>query len=172
MADDTGELAWFVAAAISGAAFDIAAYLIGSAIRGEKITWSGVGKAALTGAITGVAFGAVGKIATKAFKAARIAVKASKVVKSSKTVTKASKAVKPIAGKIRGYTKHGLAQAIGRDGGRGVKASAILDTVRNPLSSIPQKGGTIKYIGKQAVVILNSKGQVVTTYAKSSKYWR
>lgn len=79
---------------------------------------------------------------------------------------------KTIAGKITGYTCHGLAQAMGRDGGRGVKSSAILNTVRNPIKVILQAEGKIKYVGKQAVVILNKAGKVVTTYAKSSRYWR
>ncbi|MDO6705961.1 RHS repeat-associated core domain-containing protein [Photobacterium sp. 1_MG-2023] len=39
---------------------------------------------------------------------------------------------KAVAGKITGYTKHGLNQAIGRNGGKGVKAEYILDAVRNP----------------------------------------
>ena len=34
---------------------------------------------------------------------------------------------------ITGYTKHGLNQVIGRDGGVGVSPNAILETVRNPL---------------------------------------
>ncbi len=33
---------------------------------------------------------------------------------------------------IRGHTRHGLNQSIGRDGGRGVNAKAKLDAVRNP----------------------------------------
>ncbi len=61
MTDDNGYLPWFVAAAVGGALFDTAAYLIGSAISGQKITLKGVGKAALIGAVTGVAFGALGK---------------------------------------------------------------------------------------------------------------
>lgn len=61
MTDDNGYFPWFVAAAVGGALFDTAAYFIGSAISGQKITWAGIGKAALTGAATGVAFGALGK---------------------------------------------------------------------------------------------------------------
>lgn len=77
MTDDDGHLAWFVAAAIGGALFDTAAYMIGCAISGEKMTWSGVGKAALTGAISGVAFGAIGK----GVKLAATAIRASKTAK-------------------------------------------------------------------------------------------
>lgn len=64
MADDDGGIAWWIAAAVGGAAFDTAAYIIGAAISGQKVTWAGVGKAALAGAISGVAFGAVGKCRT------------------------------------------------------------------------------------------------------------
>ena len=77
MADDDGGIAWWIAAAVGGAAFDTAAYIIGAAVSGQKVTWAGVGKAALAGAITGVAFGAVGK----GIKAISGAVKASKSVK-------------------------------------------------------------------------------------------
>ena len=90
MADDTGELAWFVAAAIGGALFDTAAYLIGCAVTGQKATWAGAGKAALTGAITGVAFGALGK-GVKAITTAAKATKAGAKIfsLSSKAVSKA-----------------------------------------------------------------------------------
>lgn len=49
--------------------------MIGCAVTGQKATWGGVGKAALVGAVTGVAFGAVGK----GIKAASGAIKASKI---------------------------------------------------------------------------------------------
>jgi RHS repeat-associated protein len=75
MTDDDGHLAWFVAAAIGGALFDTVTYMIGCAVSGKKMTWSGVGKAALMGAITGVAFGAIGK-GFKALKTVKVAKKA------------------------------------------------------------------------------------------------
>ena len=74
-------------------------------------------------------------------------------------------------GRITGYTQHGLNQATGRDG-VGVKPSAILDTVRNPTKVISQSDGRIKYVGRQAVVVVNSTGKIITTYAKSSVYTR
>ncbi len=61
---------------------------------------------------------------------------------------------------------------MGRDGGLGVKPSAILETVKNPIKTIPQGEGKIKYVSKQAVVVLNESGKVITTYSKGSKYWR
>ena len=74
-------------------------------------------------------------------------------------------------GRITGYTKHGLNQAIARDG-VGVKPSSILDTVRNPIKVTTQSGGRTKYLGHQAVVVVNSDGRVITTYPKSSMAWR
>ena len=71
--DPTGE--WVVQAAVIGAVIDVATYLVGCAQSGEKATWEGAGKAALKGAVTGVAFGAAGK----AIKAVKAIVRATKV---------------------------------------------------------------------------------------------
>jgi hypothetical protein len=65
-------------------------------------------------------------------------------------------------------TQHGLEQAIARDAGRGVSPSAILDAVRSPLSESMQADGATKYVGQDAVVVVNSEGRVVTTYARNS----
>ena len=73
-----------------------------------------------------------------------------------------------IAGVIKGYTQHGLEQAIARDAGRGVSPSAILDAVRSPLSENVQADGRIQYVGKDAVVVVNSEGRIVTTYPRNS----
>jgi RHS repeat-associated protein len=70
-----------------------------------------------------------------------------------------------IAGKISGYTNHGLNQVIGRDGGRGVNAKAILDAIRNPIKCI-EKQNEIKFIGKDATVILNKDGKIITAFGK------
>jgi len=89
----------------------------------------------------------------------------------SKVVEDAEKVVDdlPTGGKITGYTKQGSEQALGRDGGIGVSNKAITDAVNNPVKPpIPQSGGTTKYIGKDATVVLNQDGKVVTTWANSS----
>ncbi|PMB17122.1 hypothetical protein CEN47_26455 [Fischerella thermalis CCMEE 5319] len=65
---------------------------------------------------------------------------------------------------MKGYTRHGLNQAISRNSGRGVHPSAIKDAALNPIKVIEQSGGRIKYVGKDATVILNSEGKVITTY--------
>jgi hypothetical protein len=83
----------------------------------------------------------------------------------------AGKMCKPIAGKITGYTKHGLNQAISREG-VGVSPKAILDAVRNPTKVVQQAGGATKLVGKDATVILNSEGKIITTYPRSSQGFR
>lgn len=72
---------------------------------------------------------------------------------------------------ITGYTRHGINSAISHDG-VGVSPQAILNAVANPTQVIQQADGTFKYIGENAVVILNQFGQVITTWATSSNAWR
>ncbi|EFM8968161.1 hypothetical protein HGL71_002374 [Escherichia coli] len=74
---------------------------------------------------------------------------------------------KLIAGKITGYTRHGLNQAIGRNGGKGINIKDMLDAVQNPKKVIENANGTIKYQGKRATVVLNKDGKVVTVFGKS-----
>jgi len=69
-------------------------------------------------------------------------------------------------GKITGHTEHGLNQSISRDGGRGVSAEAKLDAVKNPTKVVEQSGGRTKYVGKDATVVTNKDGKVITTYGK------
>lgn len=67
---------------------------------------------------------------------------------------------------IKGFTKHGINQAISKNG-VGVSSKAMLDAVKNPIKVLDQADGTIRYIGKNAVVILNKSGEVVTTWARN-----
>jgi RHS repeat-associated protein len=67
---------------------------------------------------------------------------------------------------ISGYTKHGLNQAIGRNGGRGVKAKEIVNATRKPRNVTARTDGTTKHTGKNATVITNSERKVITTYGK------
>ncbi|MCI8403853.1 MAG: hypothetical protein HFE49_03020 [Clostridia bacterium] len=69
---------------------------------------------------------------------------------------------------ISGFTKHGLIQVLGRDGGKGVSEAALLDAVKNPNKVIQQVGGKIKYVGKNATVILNEARKVITAWATNS----
>jgi RHS repeat-associated protein len=69
-----------------------------------------------------------------------------------------------VAGKITGFTRHGLNQAISRDG-VGVASEAMLGAVRSPVRVVGQSGGKVLYIGENASVVLNESGEVVTTWA-------
>jgi hypothetical protein len=76
-------------------------------------------------------------------------------------------------GEITGMTEHGRLRANGRDGGTGVSDEAMADAVANPTSApVPQANGTYRYEGKDAVVSLNERGEVVTTWAATSNGWR
>jgi RHS repeat-associated protein len=79
----------------------------------------------------------------------------------------AARGAASIAGKITGYTKHGLNQAISREG-VGVAPKSILDAVRNPTKVVQQADGATKYVGRDATVILNQEGRVITTYPRGS----
>ena len=72
---------------------------------------------------------------------------------------------------MTGFTNHGHLQALERNG-VGVSRKAILDAVRHPLKTVVQAGGTIKYYGRYAVVVLTGAGEVVTTWATSHLGWR
>ena len=72
---------------------------------------------------------------------------------------------------IKGFTKHGLERTLAREG-HGVNARAMQETVRKPLEIVTQSNGGIKFIGKNAVVVLNEVGKVITTWAKNSSAWR
>lgn len=69
-------------------------------------------------------------------------------------------------GPITGHTQHGLMQSIMRNEGKGVHPAAIVDAVKNPQRIIQQTQGRIKYVGKDATVIVNQNGKIITTYGK------
>ena len=68
---------------------------------------------------------------------------------------------------VTGHTRHGLNQSISRNGGRGVNASAKLDAIKNPKKVTVQSNGNTAYKGKNATVVTNSEGKIVTTFGKS-----
>jgi hypothetical protein len=76
-----------------------------------------------------------------------------------------------VGGRLTGYTRHGLHQAISRDGS-GVSPRAILNAVRNPQQIIQRAGGIMEYVGEVARVRLNHVGQVVTVIATSRRGFR
>jgi hypothetical protein len=68
---------------------------------------------------------------------------------------------------ITGYTRHGLNQAISRDG-VGVATRAIADAFKNPISIAGQSGGRFVFTGQNAVVVVNAEGRVISTWATNS----
>ena len=67
-----------------------------------------------------------------------------------------------LASDITGFKKHGINQAITRE----IRPSAILDAVTNPLKVRPRANGTTQYIGRDATVVLNPNGEVVTVWPR------
>lgn len=90
----------------------------------------------------------------------------------SSTLTSAGRSATKAPGRITGYAinrggvRHGLEQAMGRNGGRGVSPRAMLDAVRNNPGTYQEGRGTWLFKGDDAVVVLNQRGQVVTTHAR------
>jgi RHS repeat-associated protein len=94
-----------------------------------------------------------------------IAAKAAMAAKAARAVSVVSK-----SRKITGYTRHGLNQAISRNG-HGVSVKAIHRAVYAPRSVVKQSGGRVRYNGKNAVVVTNKAKKVITTWA-TNKYGR
>lgn len=73
--------------------------------------------------------------------------------------------------KIKGFTHHGRESALTHDG-HGVSARAMQNATRHPLKVVYQSNGGIKHFGKNAVVVLNKSGEVITTYPLNHLGWR
>ncbi len=72
---------------------------------------------------------------------------------------------------ITGYSQHALKQILLRDGGIGVNKAALEDAWMNPLKieyTPTQYGPTFRYTGKNAVIVVNPNGLVVTGWPMSS----
>ncbi len=72
---------------------------------------------------------------------------------------------------ITRFTNHALEQAASRDGGRGVKLSAMEDAVANPVEVFVQRKGRYLFVGKGASAVVTSGGVVVTGWADSPAGW-
>ena len=95
-----------------------------------------------------------------------LALEAMTLIPVFKVVKFASKGVK-IAGKVTGFTRHGINQIISRDGGRGVSNTYILETLRNPTRVVRFPDGSIKYFGQgSGNVLVNAGGRVITAAGK------
>ena len=68
--------------------------------------------------------------------------------------------------KVTGFTDHGWQQLRRRNNGIGVRLPAARDAVLNPIKIQKQMYGLrFKYVGKNATVVLNKLGHIVTTWA-------
>jgi len=77
---------------------------------------------------------------------------------------------------INGFTSHGRESVEDHDG-HGVNDTALQDAVEHPLEppsyEVDEQGrGAYIYRGKDATVVLNSDGQVVTAWPRSRQGWR
>jgi hypothetical protein len=138
--------------ALSGAAGG----MVENAINGQANTATGVALDAAGGAAGAMAGAVIGAAAEGA--AAR---------SLAQEAPAASEGVAD--GKVTGYTKHGLNQAISRDGGKGVSPKAILDAAKNPMETTGQSGGRTKYVGNDATVVTNKDGKVITAHAHNQE---
>lgn len=65
---------------------------------------------------------------------------------------------------ITGFTRHGLNQAISRNG-VGVSNKAMVNTMKNPTKAYSQiSNQTTRYVSREATVVVNQNGRVVTTW--------
>jgi len=78
---------------------------------------------------------------------------------------------KAIGGVITGFRKHGLNQAISREG-VGVSTRAILDAVKHPVKTVAQSEGRTLFIGRDARVVVNHAGEVITVQPLGSRAFR
>jgi hypothetical protein len=72
---------------------------------------------------------------------------------------------------IARYTRHGLNQAISREG-VGVSIGAIRDTFQNPRSITGQSGGTFVLGGQSARLVINADGKIITLVPLNSSAFR
>jgi hypothetical protein len=81
----------------------------------------------------------------------------------------------PAPEEINGYTDHGRVRIEGRDG-HDVSDSAMQDAVKHPIGppeyAPDEQGGNYTYVGRDATVILNKEGKVITAWANSRSGWR
>jgi hypothetical protein len=78
-----------------------------------------------------------------------------------------------ITGIVRGSKEpfHVIDRILGRDG-HGVSNDAMMGAIKNTSKVARQANGTFRLIGKNAVVVVNKTGKIVTTWARNSNGWR
>ncbi len=72
-----------------------------------------------------------------------------------------------------GYTRHAEEQIVGRDGGLGVRREALENAFQHPVHGVDRVVDahgrlSYRYHGDDATVVMNSKGEVITGWAKNS----
>jgi hypothetical protein len=73
---------------------------------------------------------------------------------------------------LTGYTRHGTNQAISRDD-HGVSIGAIKGALEQPVQAVGDVASrTTTFTGKEAVVVLNQVGKLITAWATNSSGWR
>lgn len=139
MSDPDGEIAWWVAAALGGAAWDVGFHVADCIINKRPVTWRGVGISALRGAVTGVAFGAVGKAISGSMSATtRLTNYSRRAIQTQRTVTRTTRVVRraaPVARKAAPVAKKASAST-GRTSARNLTEQLFMKEVRsNPLKN-------------------------------------
>jgi len=129
------------------------------------------GTAVLTGTGTGLAMAATGTAAgtgvtVLGLTEAGTATTAATTTTAATATTAASQSSSVVGNAITGFTKHGINSAISHDG-VGVSTRAILNTLKEPVKIIAQSEGRFKIVGKDAVVVLNRAGEVITAWARN-----
>ena len=85
-------------------------------------------------------------------------------LKIGKDLGNLGKIIQNSSQKIEGFTSHGLNQTISR----GVTPRLLINTTKNPLVTLQQSGGNILRLSKEAGVVLNKTGKVITSYTSKN----
>jgi hypothetical protein len=73
---------------------------------------------------------------------------------------------------VTGWTEHGRERATGREG-HGVNEAAMRDALNHPVRAYSDvERRTTRYVGRDASVVLNENGEVVTVWPRGKRGWR
>jgi uncharacterized protein RhaS with RHS repeats len=148
-----------------GGQYDLSRTANACAVGGISGAMANYGGAVAGGGIAGSARNAV--VAESSSRGADSAVNVANGARLSQQLRAEEIAGASLPSNISGYSKHGINQAISRNG-VGVSTSAIQDTINNPIKIVGQSGGRFQFTGRDSVVVLNKDGKVITTWATNS----
>ena len=162
--DPNGDIAWWVGAAVGGSILGSAGYLFET--RNGGFSWSGLGKSAALGAISGVALGGAGKYITKGIRALVKPMAVTKLIKF-----KGDEAVNH-------FGKHGkeVMDALGK---QSYNLKNYIDDANHIIKNgqyVPELNGYVKLIGGKGsakygfVGLDRATGKITTFHIKSAKY--